>query len=168
MSIFKQEVDIAIKYYDEVVNDINKLYKNVLNEDAIYGKSCSEIAKMIPNDFEIEDESTSVYSCNKSTFCDAAIVMLEKNIEHLYEQYIREEYNFNHIMVVGKTLLISAIVSAIGYLPLTLAVAGISYVFLAKREMTKAIQNIKMHEWLMDSVIEYKDEIKSLKKIKCS
>jgi hypothetical protein len=168
MSIFKQEVDIAIKGYYEAINDINKLYKNVLNEDAIYGKSDSEIAQMIPKDFEIEDESKPVDYCDKNSFCDAAIEMLEKNIEHLYEQYIREEYNYNHIIVVGKTLTIAAVISILGYLPLTLGVTAISYVFLAKREMSEAIQNIKMHEWLMDSVVEYKDEIKSLEKIKLS
>ena len=68
MSTFKQEVDIAIKGYYEAINDINKLYKNVLNEDAIYGKSYSEIAKMIPEDFEIEDESKPVDYCDKSSF----------------------------------------------------------------------------------------------------
>jgi hypothetical protein len=166
MSIFRHEVDIAIKGYYEAINDINKLYKNVLNEDAIYGKSYSEIAKMIPADFEIE--SKPVYYCDKSSFCDAAIEMLEKNIEHLYEQYIREEYNFNHIMIVGKTLVIAAAISVIAYLPLTLGVTGISYVLLARREMSKVIHNIKMHEWLMDSVVEYKYEIKSLKKIQLS
>ena len=91
--------------------------------------------------------------------------MLESNVEWLYEQYIKEEYNFNHIMIIGKVLFISALISVIGYLPLTLAVAGIAYVFLAKREMTEAIRNKKMHEYLMDSVIECKDDIKSLKRI---
>jgi hypothetical protein len=65
-------------------------------------------------------------------------------------------------------LTIAAVISILGYLPLTLGVTAISYVFLAKREMSEAIQNIKMHEWLMDSVVEYKDEIKSLEKIKLS
>jgi hypothetical protein len=166
MSIFKQEVDIAIKDYYEAINDINKLYKNVLNEDAIYGKSYSEIAKMIPAEFDIEYESKPVDYCDKSSFCDAVIAMLEKNIEHLYEQYIREEYNFNHIMVVGKTFVIAAVTSVIGILPLTLGVTGISYVLLARREMSQGIHNIKMHEWLMDSIVEHKDEIKSLKQIK--
>lgn len=42
-------------------------------------------------EIEIEDESKPVDYCDESSFCDAAIEMLEKNIEHLYEQYIREE-----------------------------------------------------------------------------
>ncbi len=165
--MYKEKVKIAMKDYEEAISDINKLYKNVLNEDAIYGKSCSEVAELIPDNFEVEDESKPVVYCGRDTFCDAAINMLERNIEHLCEQYFREEYKFNHIMVVGKTLIISAVSAIIGYLPITIGVAGISYVFLANREMTKSIKNIQMHDWLMDSVIEYKAEIKLLKKIKC-
>ena len=152
MGKFKYKFDAASVKHDEALAKIKEKYKDI-KDDSIFNEDHYGIVKMIPDPLE------------QLNYCHLVIDLYDSNIDYLYELYILKEYRNKHINIVLISLVISGVAAIFGGLPAALISGGISYAFFSKKDLQQYTNDMKHHNWQLDSIVDLQREIKKLEKL---
>jgi hypothetical protein len=157
--------------YINTVKEINIFYGDIITEDTMIQRSSHvELARKIAKSEWIDREGLEpAYAVTENNYIDAAINMLQKNIEYLEATNMDSSFEIRHIFVITKAIIVASIVAITSLLPLALLVGALTYLYLAKQEVIFQKENlpskkltsnmIKVQQLEIDELILFKNNL---------